>query len=37
MRFESGERFAEDLAGGRNPIEKFVGFEVIQDGVAGGG
>src|SRR5258708_34403393 len=34
MRFEGGERFAERFAGGSDAIEKFVGFEVIKDGVA---
>src|SRR5882724_5224534 len=37
MRFESGERFAEGFAGRSDAIEKFVGFEVIEDGVACGG
>ena len=37
MGFESRERFAESFSGRSDPIEKFVGFEVIEDGVAGGG
>ena len=37
MRFERGERFTERVAGGSDAIEKLVGFEVIEDGVACGG
>jgi len=37
MGFESGEKFAKSFAGGGDAIEEFVGFEVIEDGVACGG
>ena len=37
MGFESGEGFAERVASSRDAIEEFMGFEVIEDGVAGCG
>jgi len=37
MGFKRGERSVESLACGRYAIEEFVGFEVVEDGVAGGG
>ncbi len=36
MGFDCSERFAENFAGRSYAIEEFVGFEVIEDGVAGG-
>jgi hypothetical protein len=37
MGFERRERFVEGFTGGSDAIEKFLGFEVIEDGVAGCG
>jgi len=37
MRFQRGESFAECFACGRYAIEKFVGFEEIEDGISGCG
>ncbi len=37
MRFQGRESFAERFAGRCDAIEEFVGFEVIEDGVACGG
>ena len=37
MGFQARKRFAKSFAGGRDAIEKLVGFEEIEDGVSCGG